>query len=611
MLQLEGICKSYSGESLFEDVSFSLQKGERCGLIGRNGTGKTTLFRLIIEEEFPDQGVISKSKNYSIGYLDQHIAFSCSSVVEEAALGLSSNDQDSLYKVEKILFGLGFQEPDLQRRPADLSGGFHLRLHLAKVLVAEPDLLLLDEPTNYLDIISIRWLSRFLKMWKGEFILISHDREFMDEVTSHTLGIHRKKIHKIHGKTGDLFAQILQEEEVYERTRVNVEKKRAHAEAFINRFGAKATKAAQAQSRLKSLQRMPALEKLAELHHLDFQFRDEPFSGKVMLQAEDLSFAYSGIESDRLIRDFSLIVEREDRIAVIGKNGRGKSTILRLLAEELKPQKGKIKRSERLKIGYFGQTNIDRLNFSHTIEEEIAAANPQLSVSEIRAICGVMMFSGDRAKKAISVLSGGERSRVLIGKILANPCHLLLLDEPTHHLDMESIEALMNALEIFQGSVVIVTHSELILHKLSATQLIICKQGKQDLFLGNYEDFLAKQGWGDVSIQIPEKTTASYWDQKQKRAELISNRSRELKPLEKQIQNLEKQIMDLEAAMHKEQEALIEASMQGQSSRIQELSKQIALKTAQVEDLYRQLEQFSLQYEEKKAEFHKAFQELV
>ncbi len=496
MIQVDGLSLRHD-ELLFEKASFSLQPKERCALVGRNGSGKSSLFRLLIGKETPDSGTIARRKNYTIGMLDQHIVFTKKTLLEEAALGLRPEEKDCLYKAETILFGLGFKDEDMDRHPHEFSGGYHLRIHLAKVLVAEPNCLLLDEPTNYLDITSIRWFTKFLSAWPGEFIVISHDREFLDSISTHTMGIHRQKIHKIKGNTIAFYEQIMQQEEIHEKTRQNLEKKREHLQGFIDRFGAKASKATQAQSKQKMLSRIPVLENLKNLYHLDFSFNEAFFPGKKMLEAHKLSFSYRPQPGRHLIERLTLEVEKGERIAIIGKNGRGKSTILRLLAGDLPPNEGTVKLSENTKIGYFGQTNIDRLHPKNTIEEEIAAANPALNRTQIKGICGLMMFSGDKSNKLNSVLSGGEKSRVLLGKIIAAPCNLLLLDEPTHHLDMESIEALIDAIEDFSGSVIMVTHSELILKRMMLHKIIICHEDRQELHLGTYEEFLEKGGWHD------------------------------------------------------------------------------------------------------------------
>lgn len=535
MIQFDRVTLAFSDQVLFENASFTLQKKHRYGLVGRNGSGKSTLFRLINGEIEPDHGSIGIPKDYRIGYLEQHIHFIKPTLLQEAALGLPVQEREDLYKAEKILFGLGFTEKDLEAMPNTFSGGFQLRLHLAKVLLSEPDCLLLDEPTNYLDILSIRWLKNFLSKWSKECILISHDRDFMDAITTHTMGIHREKIKKVQGSSIDFFQQVLLEEEVHEKTRIKMEKKKAHMQSFIERFGSKASKAAQAQSKKKKIEREPVLEKLNDLSNLSFSFHEAFFPGKKMLEAKQIHFSFS---EKPFIHDFSLEIRKGERIAIIGKNGRGKSTILRVLTSELEPQQGIVEISENTKVGYFGQTHIDRLNAKHTIETEISLANPSLNFVEIKAIAGNMMFSQELSEKKISVLSGGEKSRVLLGKIVAKPCNLLLLDEPTHHLDIESVEALIDALEEFSGAVVLVTHSELILRRLSCDKILLCGKEKQTLFLGNYDEFLEKVGWEE---EIKKSSTKKNVFQKQE------EKAATLKPIERRIRECEKKIISLES----------------------------------------------------------------
>jgi ATP-binding cassette, subfamily F, member 3 len=600
MLQAEKITKSYFGESLFEEASFTMQKGEKCALLGRNGSGKTTLLKILKGEEEPDSGRIILPKGYRLGHLEQHSHFSASTVLEEALKDLPPEKQEAPHEVEKVLFGLGFDEEGLEKAPSSLSGGFHLRLKLAKVLCSEPDCFLLDEPTNYLDIVTMRWLQRFLKNWKGECIIISHDREFLDSLVTHTMGIHRKKLKKIPGDTEAYFLRILEEEETYEKTRVNLEKKRQHAEDYIKRFGAKASKASQAQSRVKALARMPTLAKLASIEDLSFTFHYTPFSGKKMLSAQSLHFSYT--PELPLIQDVSLEIEKGKRIAIIGKNGMGKSTLLKLISGDLAPWQGSVTKSDQARLGYFGQTNIDRLSKEKTIEEEIGAANPLLNYTQVRTICGQMMFSGDAAKKKISVLSGGERSRVLLGKILASPSNLLLLDEPTHHLDVESIEALIEAIDAFEGSVIIVTHSEWILERIEPDQLIVFQGGVQTHFLGSYTEFLEKEGW-EESASSKQKKIQHRENDKSKRAELVQERSKQLKPLQNEIQSLEKAIELKEQTLRTKEALLIEASNQSHSSQIIELSQIVSCLQQEIESDYQQLGRLYSDFEKKKGEF--------
>ncbi len=588
MIQFDHVGLSFSGHPLFEDACFTLQKGERCGLVGRNGSGKSTLFRLIDGEMEADAGTISVPKNYRIGYLQQHIKFTQPTLIQEAALGLPEHEKDDIYKAEMILFGLGFTEEDLEKAPGDFSGGYQLRLNLTKVLVAEPNCLLLDEPTNYLDILSIRWLQNFLSRWEGEFILISHDREFMDNVTTHTMGIHREKLRKVKGTTIDFFKQILMEEELHEKSRVKSEKKKAHLQSFVDRFGASASKATLAQSKAKMIEREPVLEKLNAMSELSFAFQVAPFPGKKMLDAKHLQFSYT---DEPLIEDFSLEIEKGERIAIIGKNGRGKSTLLRLLGGDLIPQKGELEFSDNTRIGYFGQTHVDRLDGKHMIEEEIALANPYLNYTEIKGIAGAMMFSGTLSAKKISVLSGGERSRVLLGKIVAKPCNLLLLDEPTHHLDIESIEALIDALEDFGGSVVMVTHSELILRRLDLDKIVLCEEAQQTVFLGNYDEFLEKVGWDEKKKPAPPKISQP--NVRKERAEDVAKRAAVIKPIEKQIHDTEQKIISLEEEQKKSFGATSPEIVKSQGIR----QKQIEQLEAQLYELYELLEKTKKEFE--------------
>ncbi|MFA5103688.1 MAG: ABC-F family ATP-binding cassette domain-containing protein [Candidatus Margulisiibacteriota bacterium] len=544
MLQINDLSLSFDGQLLLKDISFNIHSGERIGLVGRNGSGKTTIFKLITGEIHPDEGRIILPKNYSVGYLKQHLQFNEATVLDEACQGLRPDERDQVWKAEKILTGLGFSEDDMYSSPAQFSGGFQVRLNLAKVLLAEPHLLLLDEPTNYLDIVSIRWLTRFLQRWRNELMIITHDRDFMNSVTTHTLGIHRQKIKKIEGSTEKLFEQIAVEEEVYENTRRKENKKRDEAMEFINRFRALAARASLVQSRIKALERMGTKEELANITELGFRFNSVEFNSQYLMNIENLSFGYS---PDRiLIKGLSLAIGKEDRICVVGKNGKGKSTLLRLLVGELKPCEGKITRHPNCQIGYFGQTNIERLSPGLTIEEELQRTRPDLNYTEIRKTCGAMMFTGDLALKEISILSGGEKSRVSLGKILLSPSNMLLLDEPTNHLDVESCDSMIAALDEFPGAVVIVTHSEMFLHHL-ANRLIVFNEDKVFVFEGTYQDFLDRVGWEDEPKKQSKEKKADKEKRKQQALEAAYNKKQ--KDLHAKIAKIEKHIDDEEKAL--------------------------------------------------------------
>lgn len=577
MIQVSKLTKCYGERILFEDVTFNLISGEKLGLVGRNGSGKSTLFKLLLGDDHPDEGTISSPKGYRIGHLAQHLTFTEPTVLKEACLGLPEHERDEEYRGEIILNGLGFSEEDIHRSPSEFSGGFQIRINLAKLLLSEPNLLLLDEPTNYLDIISMRWLTEFLREWRGEMILISHDRLFMDSVTTHTMFIHRGSIRKVKGSTTKLYEQVAQDEQNYEKSRIAEEKKRKELEEFIARFRAQAAKAALVQSKIKMLEKLGQKEELASISELDFRFTPAAFPGKQMGDVREISFSYPN--GPKLIEDLSLSINKGDRIAVIGKNGRGKSTFLRLLANELQPDSGSVTLSQNVSIGYFGQTNISRLDPKLTVEDEIYSVNQRMPRTQVRAICGTMMFSGDDALKKISVLSGGEKSRVLLGKILAEPTNLLLLDEPTNHLDMESIQALIESLKGYDGAVVIVTHSELILREL-ANRLVVFQFGKPYLFDYDYQYFLEKEGWGEetgmsssrvVSAEEPKSALAK----KVPDAKLAERLQKKISAAEEIIINSEKEMSAVDLSIADAYQQKSESTAQQLLARKEKLRKVI------------------------------------
>lgn len=585
MLQVSSIEKHFGERVLFSKASLTVSPGERVALFGRNGSGKSTLLKIIAGEETPDDGDVSTPRGYKIGFLKQHLSFSKPTVLEEACSALLGDPVAEQYKAEIVLAGLGFSEPELELSPTALSGGFQIRINLAKLILSEPNMLLLDEPTNYLDIVSLRWLESFLQTWPGEMIVISHDRYFCDQVSTHSALVYRGGFRKIEGNSEKLFERISADEDLHERTRENREKEIKRMEAFITRFKAQASKATLVQSRVKALARMDKLEELSSDPTLDFSFTHLPLPGRFPIEAKDLSFGYDNIEKP-LIDGLSLAIKKDDRLAVIGKNGRGKSTLLKLLAGELKPSSGEVVLSPNTVSSFFAQTNTNRLDLSSTIETEVYNANQKLSRTAVRAICGCMMFEGDDALKKISVLSGGERSRVLLGKILATPTNLLLLDEPTNHLDVESVMALTEALEDFQGAVVLVTHSEEILRRV-ATRLIVFQGDKPFVFEGTYDEFLDSIGWeGEETVKPSKgkkkKKASEDSDPKRDKAQLLQERSRELKPLREKVEKLEKEVAELEKKISVMQEALSHASNTGNGAQIQNLSRDLARAQAEL-----------------------------
>jgi ATP-binding cassette subfamily F protein 3 len=618
MIRVENLTKSFGDRLIFDEIGFSLHSKERMGLVGQNGHGKTTLFRLITGEEQPDSGSVVIPKNYRIVYVQQQLEFAADTVLNEGMRALSDHERDHSWKVEKILAGLGFTAKDFYRHPKEFSGGFQVRLNLVKALVSEPDLLLLDEPTNYLDITSIRWIEQFLNNWPHELMLITHDRSFMDKLVTHTMGIHRRKLRKIAGNTAKYYDQIAQDEEVYEKTRVNDARRRREIEQFISRFRAKARLANLVQSRIKTLKKMEKKDRLEQLKFLEFSFRSSPFPGKQTLTASNLSFSYD--TQTPLVRDFSITIPAGEKICVVGKNGKGKTTLLKLLAGELTPQSGQIVYHPALKKGFFEQTNVKSLVDARTVEEEIRYSQPDVDQQQARDICGAMLFSGDEALKKISVLSGGEKSRVMLGKLLVSPANLLLLDEPTNHLDMESSDALLAAIDSFEGTVIMVTHNEMFLHSL-AERLIVFQRDTIETFEGSYQEFLEKWGWHDENQSFPTKRTKEHRtghfakrtkkEIRRQRSEIIAQRSTALKPLHNKINRLENDIETRETELNHLNEAMQQASQKQDGPRIVELSQAIHTCQSAIDQLFNELETATDEFDRQNAVFEDQLKQLT
>lgn len=614
MIAVEKLSKSYGKQILFEDISFKINLKDRVGVVGRNGNGKTTLLRMINGEEEFDSGQIIIPKFYRIGYLKQKIDFSQESVISETAKSLPLSEQSQLWRAEKVLSGLGFEKQDFFRNPYDFSAGFQVRINLAKVLLSEANLLLLDEPNNFLDIMSIRWLSQFLKGWAGEIMLITHDRNFMDKVVTHTLGIHRKKVRKLQGNTEKYYTQIAQDEETYEKTRLNDERKLREAELFITRFRAKARLGGLVQSRIKSIEKMEKREKLDKIRSLDFSFKTKSLHSKYVCNVSNISFSFE--PQKPLINNFTISIQTKDRILVIGKNGKGKTTLLKLLAGFLEPQSGTISTPLAVSAGYYEQANVHDLSENNTVLEEIASVLPDNDPKQARYICGLMMFEGNNALKRIHILSGGEKSRVILGKIIAFPTNLLILDEPTNHLDLESSDALLAALDNFAGTVILVTHNEMFLHALSE-RLIIFQGDEVRVHEGNYQSFLEKIGWQEEAEKIYESKkeynnlkTFDKRDLRKKRSELYTERSKILKPLEKKINEFELAIETEEAELNKMNNEIIEVTKTKESARIVELSKNIHSSKTKLDFLLNELEEVFTRYEKQKSIIEEKLKEL-
>ncbi|MFN4215807.1 MAG: ABC-F family ATP-binding cassette domain-containing protein [Brevinematales bacterium] len=598
MIAVENIAKSYGGQKLFSEVSFTIHPRERIGLCGRNGSGKTTLLRLFSGEEEVDEGRIVFPRDYRIGYLKQHLVWREKTALEEVRQHIPGEEKPA-YEAEKLLHGLGFSHEMVGFSPSALSSGYQMRLALACVLVSKPDLLLLDEPTNYLDILSIRFLKNLLLGWKGEMIIISHDRDFLDEVITHTLYIHRQRIRKMEGKTEKMYTQIALEEEVYEKTRIHEEKKRQQIELFISRFRAKARLASQAKSRQRMLAKMERKEKLEKLPELEFHFPYAETSAKILLEVEGLSFGYER----PLFENLSFRVEKGECVAVVGRNGQGKTTLLEVIRGQKTPWIGKVTYHPQTKVQYFGQSEVERLHPENTIEEEIMNSLGERNRTQARNIAGAMLFEGSLAEKPIGVLSGGERYRVLLGKILARSSNLLLLDEPTNHLDMEATDALLAALDQFPGGIVLVTHNEAFLRVL-ATKFVVFNEGRVLVFEGTYDDFLKKIGWDwEVEEKREFSSGTNQRINRQKRAEIVQEKSRVLKPLQQRLAQLEKEIAGMEEEKNRLTTLLLEASVASDGERIRVYGVSLKQVERTLEEKYEAYYILASEVEEKEKEY--------
>lgn len=567
MLFVKNLTKSFGAQTLFEGADFQLNKGEKVGIIGRNGHGKSTLIRLIQGEDGLDEGEITKPESYRVGALEQHLEFSRASIVEEVTQVLPEDQKYDAWQAEKILSGLGFAPSDFTRPASEFSGGFQIRIKLAALLLSNPDLLLLDEPTNYLDVLAIRWLERFLKSWKGEIICVSHDHAFLDRVMTHTVAVHRHKLKKYRGTPEQAFKCIEQEETVHERTRVNDEKERARQAKFIREFRAGARSAGLVQSRVKMLDKREKIDALAPIPPINFKFTEAHWQGAKMLEARSLEFAYP--DGPELLKRVGLEVFPGDRIGIVGANGQGKTTLLRLLAGELEASHGTYKKHLNTHLGYLGQSNVARLEPTRSITQELMTAG-EVGEQAARAVAGSLLFSGDLAYKRIEVLSGGEKARVNLGKVLLTPVNLLLLDEPTNHLDYESVQALMTAVKNFDGAVVFVTHDETFLREV-ADRLIVFDNGQVTSFNGGYGQFLEEVGFAseaEVAKSTPlekaqSESTEKRLGQKQKQ--------KLLRPLQRQLKELEKIIAQLEADQKDNKDKFDTAYRQGNKLKMETL----------------------------------------
>ena len=601
MFSINNLSIQFNGEFLFEDVSFIINKRDRIGLVGKNGAGKTTMMRIITRQMEPESGMVVMPSSGTVGYLPQEMKLrSTKTVLQETFLAFSESNElerliekytreiseredyetDSYHtlaqkladaneryaliggatqqaRAEKVLLGLGFEHKDFQRPMAQFSGGWQMRVELAKILLRNPDLLLLDEPTNHLDIESIQWLEGFLQDYSGAVVIISHDRAFLDNITKRTIEISKGKIYDYKASYSDY--EVLREERLEQEMAMftNQQREIAQIERFITRFRAKATKARQVQSRVKLLEKMDRVE-VDELDTsaIHFRFNQAPPSGKVVLEANNIGKKY---DDKTVLGNLEFSVSRGERLAFVGRNGEGKTTLSRIIIGDLE-HTGSMKLGHNVVIGYYAQNQTELLDGEKTVFQTLDDVAVGDIRTRIRGLLGGFLFQGDDIDKKVKVLSGGEKSRLAIAKLLLSPVNLLVLDEPTNHLDMRSKDILKSALLQFEGTIILVSHDRDFLQGLS-TKVFEFKNRKIKEFLGDIYDFIESRNIQALSdLEQAKRVAGSGQDQTASNNKLQWERKkeneREMRKLQNQIAKCEEQITRLEHEIRKAEEVI-------------------------------------------------------
>jgi ATP-binding cassette subfamily F protein 3 len=518
MLTVSQLTKSFGGRTLFEDASLQVNRGDRVGLVGPNGAGKSTLFSLILGEAAPDAGRVSMEKSATIGFLPQENAAVGDETVIELAAGatpqlaaahriLKATPEDSAEhhealhvfdehdgwtieaKAKRVLAGLAFRESDFVRPVRALSGGWIMRAHLARLLVQEPDLLLLDEPTNHLDLESLVWFQNYLRDYSGAILIISHDREFLNQLVGSIVEIAHRRLHRYRGNWDSYVEQKAAREEQQLAAYKNQQREIASLQQFADRFRAKASKASQAQSKLKQIDRMEKIEApVAREKTVHFRFPQPPRSGQRVITLKDVDHAYGDLV---VYRGLNFEAERGQRTVLVGPNGAGKSTLLKLLAGVLPVQSGARELGHNAKVGYFSQHRVEMLDSRQSVLETVLDMQNPVPEQVARTVLGSFLFRGDDVFKNVEVLSGGEKTRLALVRLLLDPPNLLLMDEPTTHLDIGSIDALVRALSQFEGTLIFISHDVHFIRAIATTVLQI-SAGQLTPYAGDYDYYLEK-----------------------------------------------------------------------------------------------------------------------
>jgi len=558
MLSIGGISKSYGGRALFDEASLQVNRGERIGLVGPNGAGKSTLFSIILGKEEGDAGTVDFERGVRLGYLPQESHPVRNETVLQIATGAAEDDHHATpehfeleARAKKILQGLSFRQADFDRPASELSGGWVMRAHLARLLVQEPDLLMLDEPTNHLDLESLLWVQNYLRNYPGAILLISHDREFLNQLVGGIVEIRQTKLIRYRGNYDEYLEQREAQHEQLVSAYKNQQREIAHLMRFVERFRAKNTKASQAQSKLKQIDRMEKIEMPDDsTREIDFTFPQPQRSGQRVITLRDIHYAYG---SNVVYSGMRFHVERGQRIVLVGPNGAGKSTLLKLLAEVLPVQGGERVLGHNVKCGYYAQYRVDMLQPERTVLEEALDTPQRVTEQFVRTVLGCFLFSGDDVFKKVAVLSGGEKSRLALVKLLLDPPNLLLMDEPTTHLDMASISALIAALDQYEGTLIFISHDVHFIRSI-ANHAVHVKNGRLTHYPTGYDYYLEKSAAeaarsAAVVNGKPATVEARVNDrreQKRLEAEQRQARARDRKAQQELTSRLETEIHELE-----------------------------------------------------------------
>ncbi|UXR64122.1 ATP-binding cassette domain-containing protein [Bdellovibrio bacteriovorus] len=583
LLQLQSGHKAFGSKVLFDDATFAINEGEHVGVIGPNGAGKSTLFKILVDQEHLDEGLVTKSQQLRLGYLEQESDWNVDQKVEEY---LEKNCLKPLWELKQFGLKLGLTEAHFQSHLKQLSGGYRMRVKLLFLIGQEPNLLLLDEPTNFLDLETLLVLENFLQEFKGAFLLISHDREFLRRVTDHILEVESGDIVKFPGSLDDYFEQKQMLNEILQKQILSQQAKRKSIMDFVTRFGAKATKARQAQSRLKALEKMEVIEMKAAPTHSHIHIPPAVPTGKMILEVEHVDCGYG---EKVILKDVSVRLERGNHLGIVGLNGAGKSTLLKSLGEQIPLVNGSIKWGHQVSFSYFAQHTPEALNPEHSVLEAMAsAAHKEVTQQDVLNIAGSLLFSGDNVHKKVKVLSGGEKSRVALGQILLQKSPLLLLDEPTNHLDFDTVEALTTALERYEGTIITVSHDRGFIGRV-ANKILEVNNGKLTLYPGTYDEYVWSLQKGFLAERQEEAFNPSQRVISAKETESPKfNYKEERKRIETQIKRAQKLIEDCDkkiADLTKKRDSLNETLMTAAGDKAAGLSKELHEISGAIDDL--------------------------